>query len=101
MKTLFVDSSVVAAQFMFVYSLNVSEEFIKCADIQLTEQFVKETGIKPGKDACISLTEHHISAPIYTTYLKEGTNTFGRKLMIQLYINHNWNLVTIFWDSKS
>lgn len=102
MNTLFYNLKSIIDSFKFQYSLLVSEEFITCADKQLTEIFITKTGINPGKNACISLTEHYIGAPVYTTYLlNDGTNTIGRKLLIRLFINHNWNPISILWKSKS
>jgi hypothetical protein len=100
MKTLFGDARTVVNSLKFMHSLNASEQFITCADNQLTAQFIEITGIKPSKDVCFSLSEHYIGAPIYTSYIKPN-NYVGRKLMIKLYVKHNWNPITIFWKSKT
>lgn len=100
MSTLFVDTQTAINTFKFAYSLEASVAFIKNADDQLTTLFVKETGIEPGKNVCIAISEHELGSPIYTTYRKDD-NYIGRKLMIKLFVNHNWNPVTIFWKSKS
>lgn len=100
MNTLFVDAQTAINTFKFVYSLEASVAFIKCADDQLTTLFVKETGIEPGTNVCIAISEHEMGTPIYTTYRKDD-NYIGRKLMIKLFVNHNWNPITIFWKSKS
>jgi hypothetical protein len=103
MPSLFYNCKIVIESLKFQYSLLASEEFISCADKQLTEIFKNQTGINPGKNACISLTEHFIGAPIYTTYLLKNNENIlaGRKLMINLYINHHWNPITILWKSQS
>lgn len=100
MSTLFVDAQTVVNSLKFVYSLEASIAFIKTADDQLTTLFIKETGIALGKNVCIAISEHEMGSPIYTTYRKED-NYIGRKLMIKLFVNHNWNPITIFWKSKS
>lgn len=100
MNTLFVDAQTAVNSFKFVYSLEASVAFIKCADDQLTNLFVKETGIEPGTNVCIAISEHEMGSPIYTTYRKEN-NHIGRKLMIKLFVNNSWNPITIFWKSKS
>lgn len=100
MSTLFVDAQTAINTLKFVYSLEASLAFIKNADDQLTSLFVKETGIAPGTNVCIAISEHEMGSPIYTTYRKDD-NYIGRKLMIKLFVNHNWNPVTIFWKSKS
>jgi hypothetical protein len=82
------------------YGILASKQFIDCADAQLTEIFIKQTGIKPNKHVCFSVSEHYVGAPIYTTYIVPNTNLIGRKLQITLYVNHNWNPVTIYWKSK-
>jgi hypothetical protein len=101
MQTLFVNSQLVSDSFLFSYSLLASTEFIDCADKQLTEQFIKQTGIKPGKNVSISLSSHDIGGHLYGSYLIPNTNTLGRKLCVNLYVNHNWNPITIYWRSKS
>lgn len=101
MSTLFFDTQIVVDQLMYVYSLAASREFIDCADTQLTDQFIKQTGIQPGKNACISISTHATGTPLYTDYQIPGSNLIGRKLLFNLYINHHWNPVTIFWKSKS
>lgn len=101
MNTLFYDTQLAVDSLKYVYSLAASKEFIHCADQQLTQLFLKQTGLKPGKNVCISISEHSLGAPIYTNYLIEGTNICGRKLLIKIYINHNWNPITIYWKSKT
>jgi len=101
MNTLFYDTKLTADQLMYSYSLKTSQEFINCADNQLTEIFIRETGLKPSKNVNLALTQHYLGAPIYSDYMKEDRRSLGRKLMICLYVNHNWNPITIFWKSKS
>jgi len=101
MQTLFVNSQIVSDSFLFMYSLLASKEFIECADKQLTEQFITQTGINPGKNVCFSLSNHYFGAPLYTVYRIPNSNLIGRKLCIKLYVNHNWNPVTIYWKSKT
>ena len=101
MNTLFVDAKTVINSFLHSYSLVVSKEFIDCADQQLTKLFTHNTGIKPGKNVCVSISEQYVGAPIYTSYYIPDLNFFGRKLLLTLYINHNWNPITIYWKSKS
>jgi hypothetical protein len=101
MKTLFYDTLTTVKSLMFVYSLKASEEFIDCADKQLTAQFIKETGVKPGKNACMSISNHYIGAPIYLEYIIPGDKYVRRKLMIKLFINNNWIPIVIFWRSRN
>lgn len=100
MKTLFYDTGLAVQTFMYVYSLKASESFIECADRQLTEQFIRQTGIKPGKNVNFSISGHDISMPVYGSYARPD-GYVARKLMLNLYVNHHWNPVTIFWKSKS
>lgn len=101
MATLFHDTKTCCDSFLFVHSLMASEEFIDCADKQLTEQFVRVTGIKPGKNVSMALTDLGSGVPIYSQYRLPDSNLYGRKLCIAIFINHNWNPVTILWKSKS
>ena len=101
MNTLFYDTRIAVESLMYGYSLAASKEFIDCADTQLTKLFIQQTGLKPGKNVCFSISDHYTGAPIYTSYVIPGSNFHGRKLLINLYVNHNWNPITIFWKSKA
>jgi len=85
---------------MYGYSLKASETFIECADRQLTEQFIRQTGINPGKNVNLSISTHRVDIPVYGLY-STPDGYIKKKLMINLYVNHNWNPVTIYWKSKS
>lgn len=100
MVSLFHDTKTCCDSLFFVYSLVASKQFIDCADKQLTEQFIRATGLKPGKNVSIAFTNQTTGAPIYSQYQIPNSNMLGRKLSVSIYINHNWNPVTIYWKSK-
>lgn len=91
MQTLFYDAKLIVRMFQTRYGLKTSEQFFSCADIQLTNFFVLATGLKPGKRVSISLP------PVELQYEKGEISN----IHIQIYINHNWNPVTMLWKAKS
>lgn len=92
MATLFVNTPLTAEQFEIRYGLKASAAFIDCADRQLTQFFVSVTGIKPGKHVCISLPWPE------DFFYHKGTVS---RIPMCIYINHNWNQVTMLWKAKS
>ncbi len=71
--------------------IDVSEEFLKCAEEQLKEDFELKTGIKINKDI-------GFSTPGAEYNYQKGVVSQCSRL---LYVNHNWDPVTIKWESKS
>lgn len=92
MNTLFVSSALTIEMFKKHYSVNLSIQFIDCADIQLTRFFEQQTGLKVSKHVCISL----ISGEEF--YYKSGVTS---TIPTRIFVNHNWNPVTVHWKSKS
>lgn len=74
--------------------LVVAEAFIACADVQLTSCFERTVGYKINKQVSISIVNKDSEQFIYS-------KSKISRLSIQIYNNHNWNLVTILWQSKS
>ena len=86
MNTLFVDPKLTVEQFKRRYNTSISIESVGCADAQLTNYFELRTGLKSSKNVSISwATEdafHYTVAEI-------------SRLTFDLYINHNWNPITV------
>lgn len=61
-------------------------------DMQLTPLLFQKTGLKTGKQLCISWASE------WEFFLEKGETS---KVAFNLYVNHNWNLITIIWKSKS
>ncbi len=74
------------------YNLDISSEFLSCADNHLTPLFYKYTGLKFGKNLCLSW------ASTWTFFYNRGETS---KLLFNLYVNHHWNNLIIVWKSKS
>ncbi|MFT3679998.1 MAG: hypothetical protein QM791_06975 [Ferruginibacter sp.] len=51
-----VTPATIVASFKRRFNVVVSEQFISCCDSQLTEIFIKKTGIRPGKNVSVSLS---------------------------------------------
>ena len=74
------------------YNLDISGEFLSCADNQLTQLFYKYTGLKFGKNLCLSW------ASTWAFFYNRGETS---EILFNLYVNHHWNNLIIFWKSKS
>lgn len=92
MSTLFVYPEITVEQFKRRYGKDISVQFVVCADSQLTNLFELRTGLKINKQ--ISIAWIWEEAFYYTK------NEIS-KLPFQIFINNNWNPVTILWRSKS
>jgi len=92
MHTLFYSPEITVQQFKLIYNVDVSVEFIRCADQQLTAMFIQKAGLKFGKNLSISWVSQ-------IDYFYE-TGVCSR-LPFYLYVNHNWNPITITWKSAS
>ncbi len=73
------------------YGIPMEEPFLRCAEGKLKESFEHTTGIKVNK---------HIS---FSTFNENANYVKGKVSQFEqyMYVNHNWNLVTIKWQSKS
>lgn len=92
MPTLFYDSTMVASDFRKRYQIAMSNEFAACADHQLTTIFEQQTGLKISKQVSVTtVSEHNFS-------MESGATS---RFPLLIYINHNWNLVTVTWKSRS
>ncbi|MBB5396346.1 hypothetical protein [Mucilaginibacter sp. AK015] len=92
MRTLFVDISTLAYDFKNRYNKTISHEFANCADVQLTALFELKTGIKINKQISIA------TRPEWEFFTEIGEVS---KVAFSIYINHNWNNITVLWKSKS
>jgi len=101
MASLFHNTESCCRQLKFAHNLVASKAFIDCADDQLTAIFIKETGIPPGKNVSIALTSGRFEQPLYSEFISAGSDTVRRRLSVCIYVNHNWNPVTIYWASKT
>jgi hypothetical protein len=90
--TLFSYPELIIRRFKDDFNLDVSSEFLSCADNQLTPIFFKHTGLKFGKNLCLSFASKWESP-----YDKGETS----KLLLYLFVNHNWNKLPIVWKTKS
>ena len=77
--------------FQRLCDLSVSKQFVECANQQLTELFEQRTGLKINK---------HISYSLSGELLNRKRDKIS-SLGLHIYVNHNWNPVTILWKSKS
>lgn len=99
-KTLFPPNSlfrhfdIAISSFYATSGLNVSEAFISCADLQLTSYFEKAVGYKVNNQVSVTLVDKESQQFIY----EKGAIS---RLSIQIYNNHNWNPVVIYWHSQS
>jgi len=94
MSTLLVNTQNVKYSLSYADQIESSVEFWDCANAQLSALFIKQTGLKPGKNLCFSMSNHWIGQPL----IEPGHIS---KLNINLYVNHNWNPIVVLWKSKS
>lgn len=92
--SLFVNTLVCKEGLLYRYKMDSSLEFLNCADEKLTSIFTIKTSLKPNKNLCFSLSTHGLNHPM----LETGVIS---KLFIKLFVNHNWNPITILWKAKS
>lgn len=92
MPTLFFDPQLAADNFKQLYQISMSLEFAYCADLQLTGRFELKTGLKINKQISLSMR------PEWEFFVEVGEVS---KIAISIYVNHNWNPVTVLWKSKS
>jgi ASC-1-like (ASCH) protein len=92
MPTLFFDTQTLVYDFQNRYQKTISLEFANCADIQLTNSFELITGLKVNKQISIA------TRPEWEFFVEMETIS---KMPFSIYVNHNWNPVTILWKSKS
>jgi hypothetical protein len=92
MPTLFFDPQITVNSFQTLYNRVISLEFTSCMDIQLTQLFELKTGLKINKQISIS------SMSDYRFFVETGEIS---KIAFSIYVNHNWNPVTVLWKSKS
>jgi hypothetical protein len=92
MKTLFINPANTVDQFKRLYDVDISEEFVQCANAQLSPLFNRETGLKFSNQLCIAWAGKD------EFFYERGPVS---RLLFNLYVNHNWNPLTITWTSKS
>lgn len=92
MSTLFYSPKIVAEQYWIRYRQKMSEAFAICADEQLTSFFKVHTGLKLSKHISLAWEQEE-----KFFYYKNQVS----KIASRIYINHNWNPITICWQSKS
>jgi hypothetical protein len=73
------------------YNVDISIEFLKCADKKLSALFKKATGLSFNNNIGLSL------GYVELDYQKSSISS----LSSNLFVNHNWTKLTIFWKSKS
>jgi len=92
MTTLFGTGQSTVDTFQSLYKLTISIEFVSCMDLQLNSLLFLETGLKTGKQLCISWASE------WEFFLEKGKTS---KVAFSLFANHNWNPITIMWKSNS
>jgi hypothetical protein len=92
MPTLFFDPQVTVDTFQRWYKRTISLEFTSCMDLQLTAQFELTTGLKINKQISIATRSE------WEFFVTTGDIS---KIGFYIYVNHNWNPVTVLWKSKS
>ncbi len=92
MNTLFCDLQTTVNWFRKFYQTTISYEFVACADQQLTPLFEQLTGLKINKQISISWAHE------WEFFLTTGPIS---KVPFYIYVNHNWNPVTVTWQSRS
>lgn len=92
MQTLFFNTNTLVYDFQNRYQQEMSLEFANCADRQLTVLFELKTALKINKQIGIA------TRPEQDFFVESGTIS---KLPFFIYVNHNWNPVTVLWKSKS
>jgi hypothetical protein len=100
MANMFREIELEISTLLTAYSIVASKEFLTCADEQLATVFTRETGLKPGKELRIVLTEYSLGVPVYTQYPTSSGGVLY-KLQPTLYVNNHWNPITIHWRSKN
>lgn len=80
------------AYFYREYGIAISKAFMQCFDQQLRVEFETKTGLKIGKQVCMSM------GGVWDIAYKKGEVS---EFMQSIYINHNWNPVKIIWKSHS
>lgn len=90
--TLFSYPEFTIQRFKTEYNLDISSQFLACADMQLSQLFIKITGLKFNKNLCISWAS---SDEFY--YIRDAIS----RISFKLYVNHNWNELSIVWKSCS
>ena len=96
--TLFFPEETSRMIFKSQYRMDVSEQFMSCANIQLSKYFILHTGLKPGKEvSSVAVMGMGFAYPNLDFYIKGESS----KIPMNIYINHNWNQVTLLWKSKS
>jgi hypothetical protein len=75
------------------FNLDMSLGFAHSLNQQLTEQFERLVGVKVNKE--IGLNLHSDYNPVVVDGVAQ------QKFTSKMYINHNWNPVTVCWRSKS
>lgn len=81
-------------EFRKVYNLDVSFEFLQCLNKQLSTFFENLLGIKITGNTSLNLVKN----PFDQEFL-DGLKVC--RFQSVLYIHHNWNPITIVWQSKS
>ena len=79
--------------FLKDYNVVISDEFMICADEGLRKDFVTKTGLKINKNISFTLAGYNTTL----NYIKGAVSQFTQ----QLFVNHNWNPVTVKWKSRS
>lgn len=92
MKILFFYPQILVRDFQNRYKITMSMEFIQCADQQLTKIFEQQTGLRINKEISVSTVAE------WAFFTESGIIS---KFPLFIYVNHNWNPVTIPWHSKS
>ncbi len=92
MKTLFLYPQFTIDAFKKIYNKTISAEFVNCADQQLTPLFERITGLKINKRLSISWASE------WEFFYEESVIS---KLAFSIYVNHNWDPVTVLWKSKA
>lgn len=92
MPTLFFNHQITVYNFEKLYQLTMSLEFASCADAQLTALFEFKTGLKINKQISLSMR------PEWDFFIETGEIS---KVALSIYVNHNWDPVTVLWKSKS
>lgn len=92
MLTLFFNPEMLVYDFQNRYQKLISLNFANCADAQLTTLFELKTGLKINKQISIA------TRPEWDFFIETGEIS---KVALSIYVNHNWDPVTVLWKSKS
>ncbi len=74
------------------FGFKFSRRFLEIAEVQLPHFFEVFTGIKPNK---------HTSIATFESSVFVNTETGVSAIAATIYINHNWNPITVAWQSLS